>query len=259
MYIKTFIASLLICIVLLPITVLGFEVNNLGYVYCGTANIEEETQTTFITTAPLNLRPTPSTDGERITLVNTGRRVEVTDFRDGVWFAVAYNGMTGYMYAEFLRELPTPPAASAASINTAHISGQAEMLEWSVVRDILPKNTPITVIDVRSGLTYQITSFSHGNHADVVPATADDTAIMREAFGGRWCWEPRPIIVFIGDRVIAASINGMPHGGTPNPSNGMNGHICMHFVGSRTHNGNRSHERNHQNAIQEAYNAASNW
>jgi len=204
---------------------------------------------TFITTAHVNLRPTPSTDGERILLVNAGRRVEILDFGDGEWFAVEYNGRQGYMSADFLRELPQPGEV-----------GYVEKIEWSSMRNILPQNTPFTVIDVRTGLSYQMISFSHGNHADVVPATAADTEIFRQTFGGRWDWQPRPVIVLVGDHTVAASINGMPHGGSGGGvSNGMNGHVCLHFLGSRTHNGNRSHERDHQNAIAEAFNTASRW
>ncbi|MCL1786685.1 MAG: SH3 domain-containing protein [Defluviitaleaceae bacterium] len=244
MHIKAFLTGLLFCIIILPVAAYGAEANEYeeyGY---------EEVQTTFVTTARLNLRPSPNTDDEQITTINAGSIVEVIDFRDGIWFAVDYNGTLGYMYAEFLREWEAveEPAASA----------NVEMLEWSVVRNILPKNTPIDAIDVRTGRSFQLVSFSHGNHADVIPATREDTDTLRQVFGG-WTWTPRPIVIFVGDRAIAASINGMPHGGTPNSSNGMNGHICMHFVGSRTHNGNRSHERDHQNAIREAYNTASNW
>jgi len=206
---------------------------------------EEEIQTTYITRYALNLRTEPSTDGERIRTVPAGRRVEVTCFRDGVWFAVEIGGQAGYMYAEFLRPLPVGAASGA------------EMLDWSTARNILPRNTPITIMDVRTGLTFDISVFSAGNHADVVPVTAQDTATMLQAFGGRWCWEPRPVLVFLSDRTIAASINGMPHGTSGgNTVNNMNGHVCLHFLNSRTHNGNRAHERNHQNAVREAYNHA---
>jgi len=208
---------------------------------------EPEVQTTFITTAHVNLRPSPSTDGERIVLINAGRTVEVIDFRDGVWFAVAYGNWQGYVYAEFLREL-----------SSSGTPGQVEKIEWSSMRNILPQNTPFTVIDVRTGLSYQMISFSHGNHADVFPATTADTEIFRQTFGGRWDWQPRPVVVIAGGRTVAASINGMPHGGTGNRNN-MNGHVCLHFFGSRTHNGNRSHERDHQNAVVEAFNTASRW
>jgi len=209
---------------------------------------EEEIQTIFITTARLNLRLLPSTSSESIVLVNMGSRVEVTDFRDGIWFAVDYNGLQGYMYAEFLRELPQPGEA-----------GQVEIIEWSIARTIIPQNTPLTVIDVRTGLTFQVISFSHGSHADVFPVTPNDTEIMRRAFGGAWTWDPRPVLLLVGDRTLAASMSGMPHGGGGNRGNNMNGHVCMHFLHSRTHNGNRSHENDHQNAVRESYRVASNW
>ena len=111
--------------------------------------------------------------------------------------------------------------------------------------------------DVRTGINYRVASFSHGNHADVRPVNADDTAAILLTFGGRWSWDTRPILVHIGDRVIAASINGMPHGGDgTNHGNNMNGHLCIHFYGSRTHNGNRIHEEDHQRSVQEAFNSA---
>lgn len=132
------------------------------------------------------------------------------------------------------------------------------LLDWSYARTILPRNTPVTVTDVRTGLTYQIVSFSHGNHADVVPASPEDTATFLRTFNGRWTWDTRPIWVHIGDRKVAASINGMPHAGSTNIRNNMNGHVCMHFRGSRTHSGSRAHERDHQNSVMEAYRAGLN-
>jgi len=208
---------------------------------------EETTQTTYITTANVNFRRDPSTDNPRIRLVSPGTVVEVLDFLDGEWFRVYINGTVGYMAAEFLREMPAPGEV-----------GSVELIEWSVVRNIIPQNVPLTVVDVRTGLQWQMVSFSHGNHADVWPATRECTETMRQAFG-RWTWDTRPVLLIVGDRTFAASINGMPHGGGNYAVNGMRGHVCMHFVGSRTHNGNRSHEREHQASIQEALNTASNW
>ena len=129
-----------------------------------------------------------------------------------------------------------------------------ELLEWSYVRTLLPRNTPIMITDVRTGITYWVNSFSHGNHADVFPVTPEDTAALHRTFNGQWSWNTRPIWVHVGDRKIAASINGMPHGGGSR-SNNMNGHICIHFRGSRTHNGSIAHERDHQNSVTEAYRA----
>jgi hypothetical protein len=101
------------------------------------------------------------------------------------------------------------------------------------------------VFDVRTGLTYNVKSFSNGLHADVEPITANDTAIMLKTYGGAWKWNPRPVWVTVNGRTIAVSINGMPHGGDTNPNNNMNGQICIHFRGSTTHNGNQSFAKQH--------------
>ena len=132
-----------------------------------------------------------------------------------------------------------------------------ELIRWSEARELLPRNTPWQVTDVRSGRVYWVQSFSHGNHADVEPVDRESTDILFNVFGGRWCWEPRPVWVTVDGRTFAGSISAMPHSRTNNLDNGIIGHICLHFYGSRTHNGNRRHERDHQNAVQEAFRAAS--
>ena len=205
----------------------------------------------FITTANLNLRPSPDTSGERLLLVSPGERVNVLDSRDGEWFYVEYNGISGYMYSRYLR-MPSPPVQKGEV-------GTVELLHWDVARYYMTIGVAATIIDVRTGLSWQVASFSNGRHADVETLTAEDTAIMLQAFGGRWNWDPRPVVVVINGRSIAASINGMPHAQQTRSGNNMNGHVCLHFLGSRTNNGNRTHERDHQNAVQEAYRIASTW
>jgi len=214
---------------------------------------EPEMPMLFRTTANLNLRQAPSRDSARLALIDRGRLVYVTDFRDGEWFAVLVNGQAGYMYAEFLSKVVETDANTEVTITA--INGTVERLHWSEARQLTTAGTTLTIIDVRTGITWQMASFSNGNHSDVEPLTAADTAAMLQAWGGRWCWTPRPVHVIVGDRVLAASLNGMPHAGGPRQGNNMNGHVCLHFYGSRTHNGSRGHERDHQNAVNEAFNA----
>ncbi|MCL2404629.1 MAG: SH3 domain-containing protein [Defluviitaleaceae bacterium] len=218
------------------------------------AEQEPEMPKVFRTTANLNLRQAPSTDAALIVTVNRGRLVYVTDLRDGEWFSVTVSGQTGYMYAAFLEEVPMS-ATAEGEIVISEINGTVERLHWSDARQLTTIGTTLTIVDVRTGITWQMASFSNGNHADVEPLTAADTTAMLQAWGGRWCWTPRPVHVIIGDRVLAASLNGMPHAGWTRQGNNMNGHVCLHFYGSRTHNGNRRHERDHQNAVTEAFNA----
>jgi len=224
-------------------------------------NIEEEipepTYAYFRTTANLRLRTGPSLDHDIIRTVPNGSTVRVYDQNDGIWFSVYQAGSRGYMYAEFLTPLPQGGATSLYNPQAPQVNANGvEMVEWWTARNnIIRTGVPLHVTDVRTGTTFWLQSFSHGNHADVVPRYREDTEAVRRAFGGRWSWEPRPIWVTVDGRTFAASMSGMPHGGFNSRDNGMTGHFCMHFQGSRTHNGNRSHERDHQNAVQEAFRA----
>ncbi|MDR0273121.1 MAG: SH3 domain-containing protein [Clostridiales bacterium] len=214
------------------------------------AQTEETEPVFYMTTSRLNLRPTPSTSEDRLALVPQGTRVEILDFRDGEWYQVNYNGTIGYMSAEYLSDISTAPSVAV---------GEVELLEWRQARNVVTPGIIFTVVDVRTGLSYQIASFSNGNHADVETITPEDTATMLETYGGTWKWDPRPVLVLIDGRTIAASINGMPHGGSTRSGNNMNGQVCLHFLGSTTHRVAESHVRDHQNAVQEAYNTARSW
>lgn len=132
-----------------------------------------------------------------------------------------------------------------------------QLLEWfSTVKTSLPKNKDLSIYDVRTGKTYVVRSFSNGNHADVEPVTKEDTAIMLATYGGKWSWDPRPVWVSYNGITVAASINGMPHASGPNKNNNMDGQVCLHFKGSKTHNGNTAFGERHQQAVQEAWDAA---
>ncbi|MCL2421517.1 MAG: SH3 domain-containing protein [Defluviitaleaceae bacterium] len=225
--------------------------------------IEEDTTeetpepTYFRTTANLRLRTGPSTYHDEIRTVSIGSTVRVYDQRDGEWFSVYQAGSTGYMYAEFLTPIPAGGATSANNPQTPQVntSGVEVVSWWEARNNIIRTGVPLHVTDVRTGITFWLQSFSNGSHADVVPRYREDTEAVRRAFGGRWSWEPRPILVTVDGRTFAASMSGMPHGGFNSRDNGITGHFCMHFLESRTHNGNRSHERDHQNAVQEAFRA----
>ena len=113
-----------------------------------------------------------------------------------------------------------------------------EGLHWHEVRRVLPLRTPIRITDVFTGISYYVISMSNGNHADVEPVTAGDTALMMESFGGVQTWSGRAVWVTVGDRVFAASIHSMGHAGETIRDNNMNGHVCLHFYGSTTNRDN---------------------
>ena len=124
------------------------------------------------------------------------------------------------------------------------------MMHWDDVQRVFPKAATATILDLKSGLRFQIKRLFGTNHADVEPLTAADTRIMRRALGGKWSWDRRPIVVEVGNHRIAASMNGVPHGRST-IDNGFAGHFCLHFLGSRLHAGNRT-DKDHQAAVLQA-------
>lgn len=111
--------------------------------------------------------------------------------------------------------------------------------DWfGVVNSALPRLGVYTVIDVKTGKRFNIKRLYGTNHADVEPLTVKDTAILKDIYGGSWSWDRRPVIVLNNEKAYAGSMNGMPHGSST-IDNGMSGHICIHFLNSKTHGSNQ--------------------
>lgn len=125
---------------------------------------------------------------------------------------------------------------------------------WSEASRVFKRNGTARVTDVRTGLSYNIKRMGGTNHADTEPLTAEDTAIMKRIYGGKWSWNRRAIIVEVNGKFYAASQNGMPHGQQTVYDNNYAGQFCIHFKNSRTHGGNAVCPL-HQSAIAYAYNA----
>ena len=194
---------------------------------------------TLKTVDGVNFRSGPSTDSSVIKVLSANTSVSVLERDPAGWTKASVDGKVGYIRSDLLS-----------------VSGRnVELLDWSVVRGILPYNTPLHVIDVRTGRSFTIKCFSKGDHADVEPATKADTDIILDIRGGVWSWAARPIWVTIGDHLVAASIHAMPHSVSTIPDNGMDGHVCMHFLGSTTSSTSESYKKDLQNAVQEAWNA----
>jgi len=74
---------------------------------------------------------------------------------------------------------------------------------------------------------------------------------MKKIYGGKWSWARRAIVVEVDGYRIAASMNGMPHGGQAISGNNFDGQFCIHFLNSRTHGSDRV-DPDHQAAIKKA-------
>lgn len=136
-----------------------------------------------------------------------------------------------------------------------NFTGQEYALEmdwWkSDIQKIFAKGTDALITDVETGLQWHEKRRGGTNHADVQPLTKDDTANLKKAYGGKWSWNRRAIWVTINGKTYAASMNGMPHGGSSIKDNNFDGHHCIHFTNSRTHCSNKVCP-NHQKMIKKA-------
>ena len=193
---------------------------------------------TLRTLTGVHFRTGPSTGHSSIEVLAVNTAVEVLENLSSGWSRVRYNGTEGFISTKFLGTGIRP----------------VEVIEWADARRIIPRGRDLRVVDVRTGISYNIRAFSLGNHADVDTASQADTDAKRRTRNGVWSWAPRPVWVTVGDRTFAAAINGMPHAGSSVSGNGLSGHFCLHFRGSTSHTSNSaSLVRNMQNAITEAH------
>ena len=151
---------------------------------------------------------------------------------------------------------------------------------WDKIKFDLVNHPNLKIIDFETGLTWMVTvvnkDVKNSLHADVEPASFLDNIKSTKLWGG-FSWEPRPVIVIMPDSsLVAASIHNMPHAGIDGApflakvknrtggygtgynrdyvkNNGMSGHVCLHFAGSRSHK-TKSKNKDHQNAVQIASN-----
>ena len=136
--------------------------------------------------------------------------------------------------------------------NAANYTTPTEKLDWfNGGSTAIPKGAIFTIKDIYSGKTFSARRWSGYNHLDAEPVNANSTAAFKEAVGGAWSWGRRPVLVKYNGHVYAASINSMPHGDNTITGNDYQGHFCVHFYKSKTHETNRI-DGEHQNAVERA-------
>jgi hypothetical protein len=111
---------------------------------------------------------------------------------------------------------------------------------------MFPMGSNVTLQDFETGRKFRIHHLFGQNHADCEPLTADDSAIMKDIFGGEWSWERRAAIIWLDGQPVACSMAGMPHGTSQDIyGNDFDGMFDLHFHNSRTH-GTDSIDPDHQ-------------
>ena len=132
---------------------------------------------------------------------------------------------------------PTVPGATATPkptappMSAAPKASQVRYANWyTEIRSRARQYPYATVYDYSTGLSWKVHMFSIGAHADSEPLTAEDTATMVRAFGGKYTWTPKPVwVIFSDGRVYMASTHDNPHEVHHIKGNNFPGHLCIHF------------------------------
>ena len=141
-------------------------------------------------------------------------------------------------------------------VSSSYSGGDIKMVDWwsGEINAVYPRAAIASVMDVRTGISFNIYRYGGTNHLDFEPATQGDTALFNQITGGEYSWNARPVILTVKGVRYAAAMNTMPHGGEHLTDNGISGQLCMHFVNSWTHGGSQPNA-DMQMQIMAAYNS----
>ena len=124
-------------------------------------------------------------------------------------------------------------SSSGSSGTAAGPNGSTlQLLHWfNDVKNAISNGSKLTVYDPATGLQWTLRVMSRGRHCDAEPLTADDTATMIQAFGGKTAWVAKPVYVKLPDgRWTLATSHDMPHLSGSIKDNNFDGHLCVHFL-----------------------------
>lgn len=119
----------------------------------------------------------------------------------------------------------------------------------------------VKLTDIATGLSFYARSQNgvSGNHADLEPLTASDTATMLRIYGvdsvNNISWRRRGMVMTLGEVQVVCSMYGQAHGQQVITDNNFNGQFCIHFLNSTIHTGDGGsvpESENHQAIIREA-------
>lgn len=106
---------------------------------------------------------------------------------------------------------------------------------WTQAQYVFPINKTARIIDFQTGRFFNVKRTIGANHSDTEPLTSQDSAIIKEIWGGFYSWKTRAVLVEVDGRRIAASMTSMPHGIEYIGPNDFNGHFDIHFLNSTRH------------------------
>lgn len=123
-------------------------------------------------------------------------------------------------------------------------------LDWNdCVNALMPYNTPLVMIDVKSGTSFNVVRIGGNLHADIVAASEEDQTKLDNIFGVDTKTDKRGMIIQIQPNIwSASSLCGKAHIHQDNQTS----HYCLHFVGSKAH-ATKLNDITHQKAIAYAF------
>lgn len=134
--------------------------------------------------------------------------------------------------------------ATSGSGNTGVVLNEIVYdLNWYTYKSVynavgIARGKTFTLTDLKTGKSFKVYVQSTGQHADVEPATAADTAIMCSIYGvsspDKISYVRRAMIATVGSYQFACSMYGEPHGAEVITNNNFDGQFCVHFRGSKT-------------------------
>lgn len=128
-------------------------------------------------------------------------------------------------------------------------------LDWFSAVDIFFEIGSIAkIIDIHTLKSFYVKRVGGSNHADIEPIDSENTQIFKTIIK-KWSWEKRPIWIQIKNSYFCASISGIPHGFSKITDNDLDGHLCVHFLNSKTH-GTKKVDPEHQKCIELASNTS---
>ena len=121
-------------------------------------------------------------------------------------------------------------ASAASSVFKRPSASEVRYVDWYNETRAQAKLMPDAIVyDYATGLYYNVHMFSFGKHFDAEPITESDTQTMYQIMG-KDKWTPHAVWVILSDgKVYMASTHSYGHSVDTIASNGLTGHICIHF------------------------------
>lgn len=123
------------------------------------------------------------------------------------------------------------PGNNGGSFGNGPSKSQIKLQMWyTEIKPTIKSGQTVLVYEPRSGSSFRLRFYSLGRHADSEPLTAQDTAIMKAAWGGKFSWDEKPVYVLLPSGTwVLASMHCMPHLSGSIKDNDFDGHLCVHF------------------------------